>query len=220
MVQVSQLSNIAANAAAPVMDQGLVLGSVEYVLLEAAVSMLLRRVIKAARRPFLEEVVLHTISLPFLGGLGVPFGKAGNPREPYTRQFIDGTKGIPAVFLAQYVQATGQKGFHLPSLNVNDIVITAIAKTITRPITKTIFDFAPAVIREHIERVRILVGRQEVASLLAAWFSSATGAGGGASSYGAAGYTYRDAGREQEIVGQRAPYAELPGRAGGSVPPN
>ena len=70
MVEVSQLANIAANAAAPVMGQTLVLGTVEYVLLEAAVSMLLRRVIKAQRRPFLQEVALHTIAMPFVGGRG------------------------------------------------------------------------------------------------------------------------------------------------------
>ena len=68
MVEVKQLANIASNAAAPVMGQSLALGTVEYVLLEAAVSMLLRRVIKAPRRSFLQEVALHTISLPFLGG--------------------------------------------------------------------------------------------------------------------------------------------------------
>ena len=203
MVEVKQLANIASNAAAPVMGQSLALGTVEYVLLEAAVSMLLRRLIKAPRRSFLQEVALHTISLPFLGGLGAPFGKTRTYNDTYTKQVIDGSKGIPAVFLAQYVQATAAKGFHLPSLSVNDVVITAIAKTITRPATKVSFDFAPAVIREHIERIRLLVGRQENASLLANFLFGPEQRG-----------TYGPYPAGGSMFKQRAPFVPLPGHEG------
>ena len=213
MVEVKQLANIASNAAAPVMGQSLALGTVEYVLLEAAVSMLLRRVIKAPRRSFLQEVALHTISLPFLGGLGPPLGKTTSYNTGYTQQFIDGGKGIPAVFLAQYVQATAAKGFHLPSLSVNDVVITAIAKTITRPATKVIFDFAPAVIREHIERIRFLVGRQENASLLANFLVSQGFVATGPSSGGLATAAYIPARQPRQ---ERAPFGQMPGAAGGA----
>ena len=213
MVEVKQLANIASNAAAPVMGQSLALGTVEYVLLEAAVSMLLRRVIKAPRRSFLQEVALHTISLPFLGGLGAPFGKTRTYNDTYTKQVIDGSKGIPAVFLAQYVQATAANGFHLPSLSVNDVVITAVSKTLTRPATKAIFDFAPYVIREHIERIRLLVGRQENASLLANFLVSQGFVAAGPSSGGLATTSYIPA-RQPRV--DRGPYGQPPGAAGGA----
>lgn len=211
MVEVTQLANIAANAAAPVMGQTLVLGTVEYVLLEAAVSMLLRRVIKAQRRPFLQEVALHTIAMPFVGGLGAPLGKGGSYSAPYTDQLIDGSKGIPAVLFAQYVQQTAAKGFHLPSLSVNDLVITAVSKAITRPITKIVYDFAPAMLKEHIERVRLLIARQENASLLLSYVSGF--GGGGGSSVPERG-TYGPSVGGGSMLVQRAPFVPLPGRDG------
>ena len=165
-VRIGDLGNVGANAAVAVRDQGLLLGSAEYVLLEALVSMLFRQIARVPKRPFLEDVMLHSISLPFVGGLGAPFGRAGNYREGYGKQVVDGARAVPAVFLAQYVVGTSQSGFHMPKVSIKDILITAAAKIITRPLTKLIFDFSPAVVKEHIERMRLLFARQETASTL------------------------------------------------------
>ena len=173
-VSIKQLSNVGYNGAVSVRDKGVVLGTVEYVLLEAVVSMIIRKIARAPRRRFIDEVVLHAVSVPFIGGLSAPMGKQGNSRSGYQRQFIDGSKGVPAVLLAQYIQQMGERGFHVPAPDFRDILVTAASKMITRPLTKVIYDFSPAVIKEHIARMNLLFARQENASLLAGVFATVT----------------------------------------------
>ena len=218
-VSVKQLSNVGANAAVSVRDQGLVLGTVEYVLLEAVVSMIIRRVARAPKRRFVDEVILHAISVPFVGGLSAPFGRVGTVRSGYQKQFIDGSKTVPAVLLAQYIQQTSQSGFHVPAPSFQDILVTSASKIVTRPLTRLIYEFAPTVIKEHIQRMNYLFVRQENASLLAALFSSSSAYGGPRTAGPEAELAYTGPGQETgggpvQSPPERAPFGKLPGRLG------
>ena len=89
-VRIGDLGNVGANAVVAVRDQGLVLGSVEYVLLEALVSKIFRAIARAPKRPFVEDIILHSLTVPFVGGLGI-YGPAPH-RGPFVH--VD-TRGEP-----------------------------------------------------------------------------------------------------------------------------
>ena len=75
-----QVQNVVSNAVAPIdFRKGKqVVGAAEYVALEVAVSKIVRTVLKMEHRGFLELAWIHALSIPFMGGLGAPFGKNKN----------------------------------------------------------------------------------------------------------------------------------------------
>ena len=79
-------------------------------------------------------------------------------------QVIGGAKGIPAVLLAQYLVDTFTTGFHVPWFNMRDLLITAAAKTLTKPLLYTLQTYFPKVIAGGIETMEILIQQQEGAS--------------------------------------------------------
>ena len=135
--------NVTANMFAPVdvRNTTLVGGTVGYVSVEVLVSYILRRVFKIEQRGFVELSAIHTLSIPFIGGLSAfadPNHQLGL-EAPFGAQFMDGAKGIPAVFAAQYVVNTFMDGLHMPRLNFKDILITASAKILSRPLMSVLY---------------------------------------------------------------------------------
>ena len=135
-----QVTKVFNNAVAPIdVRNGIqpLIGSVEYVAIEVAVSKIVRSVLKFENKGIMELAWIHLLSLPFMGGLGAPFGVPATVGQTanYTQAFKDGAKGIPAVLAAQWVIATAQKGFHFPWFSLRDLMITAGSKTISRPLT-------------------------------------------------------------------------------------
>ena len=130
--------NTAATMATPVdvRNTSVVGGAAGYVGLEVMVSYILRSVFKVEKRGIMELTAIHGLSVPFVGGLSAfsdgpdPLGLEGS----YGSQFMDGAKGIPAVFASTYVVNTFLQGLHMPKLNFRDILVTAASKIITRPI--------------------------------------------------------------------------------------
>ena len=116
-------------------------GSLGYVGLEVLVSYIARRVFKIAPRPVTELAAIHALSLPFIGGLAA-FSDKDHPlglEAPMGDQFMDGAKGIPAVFASTYIVNTYLAGLHAPKLDVKDILITAASKIATRPIMSMVY---------------------------------------------------------------------------------
>ena len=158
-----QVQNVLSNAIAPVdFRKGKqVVGAAEYVALEVAVSKIVRTVLKMENRGILELVWIHALSIPFMGGLGAPFGRnTGLTEGDYTAHFKDGAKGIPAVLAAQWVIATAYKGFHFPWFTMKDLLITAGSKTITRPIAYSIVQSLPQDMEDGFLVLDALVNRQ------------------------------------------------------------
>ena len=162
-----QVQNVLSNAIAPVdIRKGKqVVGAVEYVALEVAVSKIVRVMLKMEHRGILELAWIHALSIPFMGGLGAPFGKNKSLLDTtdtggYTAAFKDGAKGIPAVLAAQWVIATAYKGFHFPWFTMKDLLITAGSKTITRPIAYSIVQSLPKDMEDGFLVLDALVQRQ------------------------------------------------------------
>ena len=135
--------NVVDNAVMPVdiRKQTQVGGALGYVGLETLVSYIARRVFKVAPRGVAEIAAIHTLSLPFIGGLSV-FADKEDPEgleAPMSKQFMEGAKGIPAVFASTYVVNTYLAGLHLPKLDFKDILITAASKIATRPIMSLLY---------------------------------------------------------------------------------
>ena len=162
-----QAQNVLSNAIAPIdIRKGKqVVGAAEYVALEVAVSKIVRTVLKMEHRGFLELAWIHAVSIPFMGGLGAPFGASKSLLDSgddagYTAAFKDGAKGIPAVLAAQWVIATAYKGFHFPWFTMKDLLITAGSKTITRPIAYSVVQSLPKDMEDGFLVLDALIQRQ------------------------------------------------------------
>jgi len=164
-------TNILQNAIQPVDVRKIsqVFGVAEYVAFEVLVSYLARYVFKIEKRSIMELVAIHAVSIPFIGGLGAMAGDT-NPLTydaPYGDMVMDGAKGVPGVFAAQYICNTALSGLHAPSLNFKDILVTAASKIITRPLIS--FVYGPLMndtMRDNLQVVEELIKRQGNASRL------------------------------------------------------
>ncbi len=128
-----KLANVFKNAIRPVSSGGAIKGSLVYVALEVAVSKLLRTIMGADTKSAMELATVHTISLGLMGGLSATMN---NPNEGVThsRHITQGAKGIPALFLAQYIYQTFFNGFSMSFWSMKDALIMVAAKILTRPI--------------------------------------------------------------------------------------
>ena len=152
----------------------LLMGSLEYIAAEVVVAKVVRKIIKADTKGWLELAYVHALSLPFMGGTAAFFernaGYDGTDNEgkklTFTTQIMDGAKGIPAVLVAQYIIESFSKGFHAPWFNMKDLLITAGTKAITRPIVGFIYKYLPDNAAENLQIVDSLIERQRQASSL------------------------------------------------------
>ncbi len=134
-----RLMAVLNNAIRPVSSGGAIKGSLVYVALEVAVSKLLRTIMGADTKSAMELATVHTISLGLMGGLSAPLN---NPKEgvvhpgekSISRHITQGAKGIPALFLAQYIYQTFFNGFSMSFWSMKDALIMMAAKILTRPI--------------------------------------------------------------------------------------
>ena len=167
-----EFSNIFQNAILPVDPRKLkvLVGTAQYVAVEVLVSQLIRRFMKAPQR-WTETIMVHTLSLPFMGG-AVGFADNNNDIEKnpteWSELFTDGAKGIPAVLLAQWVIRTFSVGFNMPWFNMKDLLITAGAKTITRPLTAIIIPYLPEDMQDNYELIHAVINKQAETSNLRA----------------------------------------------------
>ena len=130
--------NVIDNAVLPVdiRKQTQVGGALTYVGFEVLVSYIARRVFKVSPRPITQLAAIHALSIPFLGGMSA-FMEGESPQgfeAPMSDQFMEGAKGIPAVFAGTYIVNTYLQGIHAPKLDFKDILITAASKIVTRPL--------------------------------------------------------------------------------------
>ena len=162
--------NIPVNAIVPFDPRKgkLLLGSLQYVAFEVLVSKIARFILKAPRG-WVDLAFVHTLSLPFMGG-AVGFLDSNSQMKKtklaYGELFRDGAKGIPAVLLAQWILDTFAKGFHFPWFNMKELLITAGAKTLTRPITGFIIGYLPSDAQDALTTVEALVALQNAKSSL------------------------------------------------------
>ena len=163
-------TNIFQNAILPVDPRKMkvLMGSAQYIAVEVLLSQLIRRFMKAPQS-WTDTILVHTLSMPFMGG-AAGFGDNNKDIEAepavWGDLFMDGAKGIPAVLLAQWLLFTFYKGFHVPWFNMKDLLITAGAKTITRPLTAIILPYLPEDLQDNYELIHAVIEKQAIASNL------------------------------------------------------
>ena len=139
-----KMSHVIKNALLPLSSGAMVKGSLTYVALEVAVSKLLRRISGSVDKPILQLAVIHTISLGLMGGVGASMSIDNRGVIPYGQKGIkqhlkQGMKGVPALFLANYIYNTFFYGFLFGGFSMRDAMITAAAKILTRPIASKVY---------------------------------------------------------------------------------
>ncbi len=146
------------------------IGNVEVVALEVAVSKIFRWGLSMAPRGIMELAFIHTLSMGLLGGLSAPFAqaKALDGDVKFTDALFDGAKMVPAVFAAQYVASVARQGLHLgfKQISVKDLLITAASKAITRPLINLIYKQLPAKMASGIDQHENMVYQQAAVSRL------------------------------------------------------
>ena len=152
----------------------LLLGTLEYIAAEVIVAKVVRKIMRADNKGWLQLAYVHALSMPFLGGAAGFF----DPQEQYTgtdskgkkigcaTQLWEGAKGIPAVILAQYIVESFAKGFHAPWFTLRDLVIMASAKAMSRPLLGTVFSYLPQNMAESLAVLNLMVQKQQGASML------------------------------------------------------
>ena len=165
-VRAKDLGNVPRNLIAPVAGTRPIIGAAQYVLLECVVEKIIRKAAKATDYRWRDLFVIHSLSLPFIGG----FGKILSPAPVAVEsamydQLQDGLGGSIAVFYAQYISETMSKGFYVPRPTVRDVLITVLAKVVTRPLLALISRFMPAELRNGVVALNRVFGLQKERSL-------------------------------------------------------
>jgi len=143
-----------------------VFGAAEFVAVEVLVSYFARYLFKIEKRTVMELAAIHAVSLPLIGGLSasVQENHIMSYEAPFADQVMDGSKGVPAVFAAQYICNTALSGLHAPKLNFKDILVTAAAKIISRPLLSILYPLLGDTFRSNLDIIEELFVRQRAAS--------------------------------------------------------
>lgn len=156
--------NLVDNAVLPVdvRKQTQVGGAVVYIGMETLVDYIARRVFKVAKRSVTEIAAIHALSMPFLGGLSAFMDDEDSLglEAPMGAQFMEGVKGVPAVFAGTYLVNTYLDGLHAPRLDFKDILITAAAKIATRPLMSFAYPYVGDSVRNGQNAIRATVNLQ------------------------------------------------------------
>ena len=147
----------------------LVAGNAQLIAVEVTVSKILRMILGMENTSVFRLALIHTAALPLLGGAGGFFNPAQrlrNRQATYAEQFADGAKGIPAVFLGQYVVNTAFQGFHIPKVSIRDMLITAASKVLSRPLLAAIYPKLHKQITDNFDLVDTMIEKQVATSNL------------------------------------------------------
>ena len=96
----------------------LLMGSLEYIAAEVVVAKVVRKIIKADTKGWLELAYVHALSLPFMGGTAAFFernaGYNGTDNEgkklTFTTQLMDGARVYPQYWLPSTLLSRFRKG--------------------------------------------------------------------------------------------------------------
>ena len=147
----------------------LIIGNIQLVAVEVTVSKILRKILRMADESIFRLTLIHAASLPLLGGAGGYFNanqRLNQPNATYAEQFADGAKGIPAVFMGQYIVNTGFQGFHMPKISIQDMLITAASKVLSRPLLAAVYPKLHKQLKDNFDVVEDMVAAQAVRSNL------------------------------------------------------
>ena len=168
--QKEEFTNVLETAAIPIdlRKSEVVFGAAEYVFFEVFTHWMLMYFFRFEKRSFMELAAIHTVSLPFIGGLGafVEFPHEMGYEAPWGDIVYDGAKGIPAVFAAQYLVNTALKGLHAPSIKFKEVLTTAASKVLSRVLVSGGYYALPDFFRNNLDILDVAFAKQFMASRL------------------------------------------------------
>ena len=128
-----------ANNSTPVRWKALkedAIGLIEHVTPEVLVSWVLLRMMGRKSGDMLNIAMAHTLSIPFIGGLGTWLDGHAKMNGTYKEQFKSGAAGVPGLALGYYAAGVfrGQPIFRMPKSAFWDMVLITVSKIITRPL--------------------------------------------------------------------------------------
>ena len=162
----SSVVNVFTNTVAPFSSAQLIGGTTGYVANEVAVSYMVRKMMGKHKSLF-ELAQVHALSVPLLGGAAGFMDPQGDFDDDWSTQFGAGIKGVPALFLAQYIIQIFNKGFSLPNEGFKEYLVAAFSKIVSRPVLSVINGYLPGQAADALQVLHNLVRRQAVASNLA-----------------------------------------------------
>ena len=139
-----------------------VFGAAEYVFFEVFTSWMIRYIFGFEKRPLAKLIAIHAISLPMMGGASA-FTYDNHLlgyEAPWGDIVFDGGKGVPAVFLAQYLVNTSLAGFHAPSVAFKDVLITIASKVLSRVLISGVYSSIPGAARDMLDTLEAAFTKQ------------------------------------------------------------
>jgi hypothetical protein len=165
----AQLSNVFNNSILPFdfRRDRVLAGSIQLVVVEVVISKLLRKILGMGNRGLIELAAIHTVALPFLGGLAGFFDPVKNAaHSKFADAAADGAKGIPAIFFSQYLINTAMKGIHVPQISMKEALVTAASKVLSRPLIVAVYPKLHASLQNNVDTTDLVVNLQQKVSNL------------------------------------------------------
>ena len=115
------------------------LGTIEFVIPEVLVSQVVQRMLGRKRESIMRTIAAHTLSMPFIGGLGVFGGKHPKADAAYGDQLYSGLHGVPGMWLGYYLAGNfaGDNLIRWADWTMRDFILAIVTKTVTRSIVST-----------------------------------------------------------------------------------
>jgi hypothetical protein len=145
-----QAKNIFNNAVAPFYGTDRIVGTSFNIAVNVLVETTLRQMVGWKKVPMFDKIAYHALSQPFIGGVlaSGDYTKAGEGKM--YDAFADGARGIPAVLLGQYILYTLYGGFHIPKLDMSELMVVAATKLLSRPIVSSAAAWLPKQLKDQI----------------------------------------------------------------------
>ena len=163
----NSVPNVLNNTILPVDPRkpALLVGSIQLITLEVLMAKTLRKVLSMGNRGFIELALIHAVSLPMI--VAGAFGQNTQYQNATaTTSFQDGAKGVPAVFMAQYITNVAAKGFHMPKVSMKEILVTAASKMLTRPLITLMYPKLHKQLKDGFDVQNRMEIKQQIASNL------------------------------------------------------
>jgi len=136
------IKNVFKNSVAPITrSQDSAVGFAIDTVLESALTWILRYFL-GMKVSFLRLISTVVLAAPLVSaGAWIKVDlSASKAIHTWSVRFLLGLQTVPAYFLSQYIIGTTQHGFYVPKFRIMDILVTTIARVLSRVLIMTIMD--------------------------------------------------------------------------------
>ena len=136
-------------------------GTAQNLVVEVIIAKLLRMILRQPKG-FLRIAAELLAGYALQGGTMGPFQPAKNfNASSYTDTLQDGAKAVPSLLLGIYcVNAGSGQGLHVPKGGARDLLVPALAKTLSRPVLKMLYGYSSVTMQQAFDAFEVMVYRQ------------------------------------------------------------